>query len=122
MPVIVHKFTAPSYWASYLINGDASGLVPPDIARCDTWIERLGYGVPVDCADAGFRVHHDAWLESPLGGDCQTYTFLECKADCDLTAEDDERLWRDSDGYPVEVPDDTPCLDDSFHRHEMDID
>lgn len=31
------------------------------------------------------------------------------------------RRARGADGYPVEVPDDTPSLDDSFHRHEMDV-
>lgn len=32
------------------------------------------------------------------------------------------RRTRDESGYPIDVPDDTPSLDDSFHRHEMDVD
>jgi hypothetical protein len=29
--------TGPSYWASYLINGDDSGLSPEEKAQCDAW-------------------------------------------------------------------------------------
>lgn len=68
--------TAPSQWASYLINGDASDMAPGDIAACDAWLEREGLGLPVSCEDAGFMWRHDAYLECPFGSDCQTYTFL----------------------------------------------
>lgn len=27
----------PAHWASYLVNGDASGLEPHDRAMCDAW-------------------------------------------------------------------------------------
>jgi len=67
---------APSYWASYLINGDASGMHTADEKAADAWIARYGCGSPVDCRDAGFRRMHDAWHECPLGTDCQTYVFL----------------------------------------------
>ena len=70
------EITAPSHWASYLINGDASGLEPEDKAACDAWIKREGVGIPVSCEDAGFRGKHDAYPELPLGADCQTYVFL----------------------------------------------
>lgn len=68
--------TAPSHWASYLINGDASGIEPEDVAACDAWIAREGVGLPVSCDDAGFRWRHDAYAECPLGSDCQDYIFL----------------------------------------------
>ena len=34
--------TGPAYWASYLINGDASGLEPGEQAKVDAWLEREG--------------------------------------------------------------------------------
>jgi len=74
--VTIHELTAPSYWASYLINGDDSGLETDEKKACDAWINRVGLGVPVDCEDAGFRWRHDADNEMPKGADCQTYTFL----------------------------------------------
>ena len=68
--------TAPSAWASYLINGDDSGIEPEDKAACDAWIAREGLGLPCSCDDAGFMWRHDAYNECPLGADCQEYTFL----------------------------------------------
>lgn len=68
--------TAPSAWASYLINGDATGLCMQDIEQADSWIERQGVGLPVACEDAGFMWKHDAFTECPLGADCQTYLFI----------------------------------------------
>lgn len=72
----VIEATAPSHWASYLINGDSSGLEDDDIAQCDAWIEREGMGTPVSCEDAGFIRWHDANKECPFAADCQTYVFL----------------------------------------------
>lgn len=68
--------TAPSHWASYLINGDASGLSDDDERQADAWIAREGLGMPATCEDAGFCWRHDAFNECPLGADCQTYVFL----------------------------------------------
>jgi hypothetical protein len=68
--------TAPSFWASYLINGDASGISDDERVACDTWLAREGLGAPVDCEDAGFCKWHDALNECPFSADCQTYTFL----------------------------------------------
>ncbi len=68
--------TAPSHWASYLINGDASGLEPDEKTACDAWIEREACGLPVTYEDAGFCWKHDAWREMPLGADCQHYGFF----------------------------------------------
>lgn len=73
----IYKFTAPSAWASYLFNGDSSGLEDSDIRACDRWIDRLNLGDPVDCEEAGFLRYHDASYEMNLAADCQTYTFLE---------------------------------------------
>jgi hypothetical protein len=34
--------TGPACWASYFINGDASGLEPGEQAKADAWLEREG--------------------------------------------------------------------------------
>lgn len=67
---------APSHWASYLLNGDDSGLLPTECNAADAWIDRQDMGLPVSCDDAGFRWYHDARLECPLGADCQEYVFI----------------------------------------------
>lgn len=72
----LEKAIAPSAWASYLINGDSSGIDEKDIRQADAWIARLGFGSPVDCEDAGFVHVHDAWQECPFSADCQEYAFL----------------------------------------------
>lgn len=74
--IVIHKLTAPSAWAPYLVNGDASGLEDSELQACDSWIQRQGIGSPIDCVDAGFRRTHDALAEFDYGADCQRYTFL----------------------------------------------
>lgn len=76
------EFTAPSEWASYLINGDASGLDDDEQALADSFVryavEECGAsGWPVNCEDAGFIFYHDArtWTGCDYAADCQTYTF-----------------------------------------------
>lgn len=76
---MVIVLTAPSYWASYLINGDDSGMDEGEIAACEAWLEREGLGTPVSCEGAGFIWRHDAYHEMPLGADCQEYTFITTK-------------------------------------------
>ena len=68
--------TAPSAWASYLINGDASGLDDNEKRQADEWIDSLGWGGPVCCEDAGFIAWHDARNVCALASDCQEYQFL----------------------------------------------
>jgi hypothetical protein len=68
--------TAPSYWAGYLINGDASGLTPAERRQADAFKDWLGAD-PIDCADAGFMWSHDAMrVCGAMAGDCQEYTAL----------------------------------------------
>lgn len=69
--------TAPSHWASYLINGDDSGLEIAEKSAADSWIASEGLGLPVSCDDAGFIWRHDAFGFCPLGADCQTYLFYK---------------------------------------------
>jgi len=75
---LIHS-TALSHWASYLINGDASGMELEDIEPCVALLKWVGCGDPVDCEDAGFMWRHDASRFGALAGDCQTYTFLSEK-------------------------------------------
>lgn len=67
--------TAPSYWASYFINGDASGLEDSEIEQADCFAKWLG-GDIVDCSDVGFRWNHDATQFGTLAADCSIYTAL----------------------------------------------
>lgn len=70
-------FTAPSAWACYLINGDASSLDDSEQAEADAFIEDVharypGTYWPVNCEDAGFIGNPDYGC----AGDCQEYTFM----------------------------------------------
>jgi hypothetical protein len=67
--------TAPSHWACYFINGDASGMEDEDIAQADQFAAWLGGNI-VSCEDAGFMGWHDARQFGTLAADCQTYTAL----------------------------------------------
>ena len=77
--------TAPSYWASYYINADASGLEDDEIKAADAFFDYLAKDVPnlscTDAEDAGFIGWHDAFEFYPCGSDCSTYTFLVVEAE-----------------------------------------
>lgn len=68
--------TAPSAWASYLINSDDSGLDDKEILAIQQWLAHIGCGNPVSCDDAGFIHHHNARQFWPFSADCQRYVFL----------------------------------------------
>jgi hypothetical protein len=74
----ITKLIAPSAWACYLINGDASGIDESDVKAADAWVEFVGMGSPVSCEDYGFcgATRHDASQFCPLAADCQEYVFL----------------------------------------------
>lgn len=64
----------PVYWASYLINGDSSGLEDGEQEQIDAF---LAYEVPdYQCVavsdDSWFAHSNDA---NDIGGDVATYTF-----------------------------------------------
>jgi hypothetical protein len=44
------EFTAPAYWASYLINGDDSGLEPGEKERADQYLKKEGIRSVLDVA------------------------------------------------------------------------
>jgi hypothetical protein len=72
--------TAPSHWACYFINDDASGMEDAEIEAADKFAEWLG-GSIVGCEDAGFIHWHDARQFYPFASDCQTFTALIQKDD-----------------------------------------
>lgn len=85
MPYVSHhshrdpeQFTAPAHWASFLINGDDSGLSPSDLADAEACVRHLchlyGSAHVCDCSEPEFR-----WRAGDYGnkaGDYCTYTLL----------------------------------------------
>jgi hypothetical protein len=67
-----------TYWASYLVNGDASGIDDADVEAADKFQAYLrGDAHAIDVTD----VSEDNWFGRPdfgsnLAGDCCTYTAL----------------------------------------------
>jgi hypothetical protein len=62
-------FTAPTAWAYYLINGDASGLEDGEQEECDAASEGLG-----NCVD----MREEGFLRSPdygMAGNCSMFYF-----------------------------------------------
>lgn len=74
----VIEATAPSAWASYLINGDDSGIEEGERREADAFVAFVAAGAPVGCEDAGFMWYSNArdWGCTSTGADCQTYSFL----------------------------------------------
>jgi len=77
----VRTLTGAAYWASYLINGDASGLEPAEKALCDAWLQReleTGEAI-VSCDDESrFSWSYDLHTGADCrGGDVLDYTVLK---------------------------------------------
>jgi hypothetical protein len=65
----------PACWASYLINGDASGLEAGEQEQIDAFLACEDLPPPVDCSEeASFSRYNDA--HTGLAGDVLDYTFL----------------------------------------------
>ena len=75
------KLKGAACWASYLINGDASGLTPAEKVAADAWLTREGIKRRdvVDCAaEAHFSWAFDLWTGLPShGGDVLEYTIIK---------------------------------------------
>jgi hypothetical protein len=67
------EYTLPIYWASYLINGDASGLNDGEQEVIDAWLEKEGHPIFADVGESGFSWTNDA---TDKGGDVATYTAI----------------------------------------------
>ena len=71
------KQELPTYWASYLINGDSSGLENQEEKLIDETLKQLGLTNCVDVLDdSGFR-WGISYLPDLLGDNYSTYVFLE---------------------------------------------
>jgi hypothetical protein len=46
--VLAQQFTGAAYWASYLVNGDSSGLSEREKHAADKWLESIAPYEPVD--------------------------------------------------------------------------
>lgn len=65
--------TAWASWASYLINGDASGLEPDEVSALRQWVQEEGLEGRLCVSCDG-----DTYLGSFMGmrGECLQYTFV----------------------------------------------
>lgn len=83
--MITETYDLPSHWASYLINGDATGFSLNDdggdaeIALIDQFVEEIeAEGALVDCSqESFFSKYHDAEPYGVLACDCLTFTFYK---------------------------------------------
>ena len=76
-----HCFTkalGSAYWASYLINGDASGIDERNERLADNWLASHNAFEAVDCADESefsWRYGDETGDETCTGGDLLEYTL-----------------------------------------------
>lgn len=72
-------YDLPSYWASYFVNGDATGLDDKEQQAADDWWSATFGDDQVSCCDVAeeswFTKYHDA-SQHALAGDVTTFTFL----------------------------------------------
>ncbi len=77
-----HKIDMPVDWASYLINGDASGLEDGEQAVCDAYLKQQGIKSVVGCEeDSHFSWSYGLNGGTSEGGDLCEYTVELYKKD-----------------------------------------
>ena len=72
----VDTITGPNYWASYLVNGDASGLTAEEKAACDAWQASIAPWYVVSTGDdqePRFTWHFRLYGGTADGGDVIDY-------------------------------------------------
>lgn len=62
MTIETDTYQAPEVWASYLINGDASGIDSEDVAECDAWRKSIAPWRVADVARAEDGEPQQAWF------------------------------------------------------------
>jgi hypothetical protein len=68
-------YALPASWASYLINGDASGLELQEKRQADVFLAQTKLPMPVSCSEESyFSRYNDA--HTGLAGDVLDYSFL----------------------------------------------
>jgi hypothetical protein len=71
-------YKLPAYWASYLVNGDASSLQDGEEQQIKYFLACHALGSPCDVSEDQYFSHsNDA--HTGLGGDCCDYTFFAPK-------------------------------------------
>lgn len=66
-------YTLPEFWASYLINGDVSGMEDEEQEEIDAFLKNENLGFCLSCSEyPEFTWRNDA---NNLGGNCLEYTF-----------------------------------------------
>jgi len=71
----VRTFSAPSAWASYLINDDGSGLESNEFRAARAFRDSLPGSVS-GCESVGFLTYHDARDLFPFASDCSAFSVL----------------------------------------------
>jgi len=71
----LRRFTLPAPWASYLINGDASGLEDGEETQIKDFLTKEGLTdwSCANCQPAGFSWNPDAGM----AGSCEEFTFIK---------------------------------------------
>jgi hypothetical protein len=69
-------YTLPDFWASALINDDASGLTDEEHEQLNDWLEDYKPGFCVNVSeDTQFTKWHDARDAGVLACNCLEFTF-----------------------------------------------
>lgn len=70
----INTYILPSYWASYLINNDPSGLSDEEKLQVDEWLKANSYPSFIDCGDKEyFSWGNDA---NSLGGNVMEFRTI----------------------------------------------
>lgn len=70
------KEPGAAYWASYLVNGDASGIDETERALADAWLERMGAADVVDVGEPYFSWSYGFHTGAACsGGDLAEFTL-----------------------------------------------
>lgn len=67
------KYILPSYYASYLIDGDHSSLEDAEIEKINKWIKKEGLGWCLNVSEDSYFAYRSD-LDS-MGGDVSEFTF-----------------------------------------------
>lgn len=76
-PEKILEYRLPDYLASYLINGDASGLQDDEIDKINQFLEEEGISILEMKDDSSFYWSND--LDS-IGANCSTFTVIKIKS------------------------------------------
>lgn len=79
MAIKCDTVTGLTHWASYLINGDSSGMEDSEIALCDNWQESLEPWYVVSTVDDSERF---TWSAELYGADCAGATVCDYVVHC----------------------------------------